>query len=498
MRKNILALLLSALLLCVPLAGRCQEIDLSPAPSPAPEAVALAPLSDAPLLEAPPIHPACAAMLLAEADSGQVIFQMNADSPRPVASVTKMMTILLALEALDAGRLTPEQLVTVSQSAAGMGGSQVLLDVNERQTVDTLLRCMIVGSANDAAVALAEAMYGSEALCVDAMNRRAAELGMADTHFENCTGLPAAGQHTTARDVAVMSRQVFAHPHYFDHSAIWMEDIDHGDGRLTQLVNTNKLLRLCDGCDGGKTGSTKEAGYCVSATARRGDMRLVAVVLGADSGKERFAIAREMLEYGFANYRRYPVAVRGTKVRGQLPVEVHEIEPLVLFHYHEGSRAQKVVLQFFRDFKGALQVDGYAAYDILDKLDGVMILCCWAHCRRYFERSLNHDKERAEYALDQIGMLYSIETLADGRHLDYGQRASLRRELSYPIIRALEAWALNEAGSVLPKSPIGKAIHYLLSHIRQLSRYVNDGRYKIDNNDIYHNYNIIPTFRQTA
>ena len=320
MRKTITALLLSALLLCVPLTGRCQEIDLSPAPSPAPEAVALAPLSDAPLLEAPPIHPACAAMLLAEADSGQVIFQMNADSPRPVASVTKVMTILLTLEALDAGRLTPEQLVTVSQSAAGMGGSQVLLDVNERQTVDTLLRCMIVGSANDAAVALAEAMYGSEALCVDAMNRRAAELGMADTHFENCTGLPAAGQHTTARDVAVMSRQVFAHPHYFDHSAIWMEDIDHGDGRLTQLVNTNKLLRLCDGCDGGKTGSTKEAGYCVSATARRGDMRLVAVVLGAESGKERFAIAREMLEYGFANYRRYPVAVRGTKVRGQLPV----------------------------------------------------------------------------------------------------------------------------------------------------------------------------------
>ena len=320
MRKNILALLLSALLLCVPLTGRCQEIDLSPAPSPAPEAVALTPLSDAPLLEAPPIHPACAAMLLAEADSGQVIFQMNADSPRPVASVTKVMTILLALEALDAGRLTPQQVVTVSQAAAGMGGSQVLLDVNERQTVDTLLRCMIVGSANDAAVALAEAMYGSEALCVEAMNRRAEELGMADTHFENCTGLPAAGQHTTARDVAVMSRQVFAHPRYFDHSAVWMEDIDHGDGRVTQLVNTNKLLRLCDGCDGGKTGSTKEAGYCVSATARRGDMRLVAVVLGAESGKERFAIAREMLEYGFANYRRYPVAVRGTKVRGQLPV----------------------------------------------------------------------------------------------------------------------------------------------------------------------------------
>ena len=317
MRKTILVLL-SLLLLCVPISGRCQEVDLAPTPTPAP--IALTPLSRAPLLETPPLHPACAAVLLAEADSGQVIFQMNADAPRPVASVTKLMTILLTLEALDAGRLSPGDVVTVSEAAAGMGGSQVLLDVNERQSVDTLLKCMIVGSANDAAVALAEAMYGSEALCVEAMNRRAEALGMTGTHFENCTGLPAGGQHTTARDVAVMSRQVFAHPHYFDLSPIWMEDIDHGDGRVTQLVNTNKLLRLCDGCDGGKTGSTKEAGYCVSATARRGDMRLIAVVLGAESGKERFAIAREMLEYGFANYRRYPVAVRGTKVRGRLPV----------------------------------------------------------------------------------------------------------------------------------------------------------------------------------
>lgn len=171
-------------------------------------------------------------------------------------------------------------------------------------------------------------------------------------------------------------------------------------------------------------------------------------------------------------------------VKGYMWLARSVIEPLVLFHYHEGSRAQKVVLQFFRDFKGTLQVDGYAAYDILDKFDGVMVLCCWAHCRRYFERSLNHDKERAEYALDQIGMLYSIEAMADERHLDHSQRAKLRQELSYPIIRALEAWALNEAESVLPKSPIGKAIHYLLNHIRQLSRYVNDGRYKIDNNEI--------------
>ena len=330
MRKTI-AFMLCLLLALAPAArGEAPELDLSPAASPTPAPLALPPVSEEPLLEVPPLHPDCAAALLMEADSGQIIFQMNADSQRPVASVTKVMTILLTLEQIDAGRVSPEDAVTVSQAAAGMGGSQVLLDVNERQTVDTLLKCMIVGSANDAAVALAEALYGSEALCVEAMNRRAAELGMGGTHFENCTGLPAQGQHTTARDVAVMSRQMFAHPRYFDYAGVWMEDIAHGDGRVTQLVNTNKLLKLCDGCDGGKTGSTKEAGYCVSATAKRGDMRLIAVVLGAASGKERFAIAREMLEYGFANYRKYPVAVRGTRVKGMLPVTGGEAEGVAL------------------------------------------------------------------------------------------------------------------------------------------------------------------------
>lgn len=346
MRKWTLALLLSLALLCVPLGGQAEgaglstnagtspdavssptdtappELDLSPtaAPEATPAPQSLPPVSDAPLLESSPLHLKCAAALLMEADSGQIIFQMNADSPRPVASVTKVMTILLTLEQLDAGRVSAEDVVTVSESAAGMGGSQVLLDVGEQQNIGTLLKTMIVGSANDAAVALAETLYGSEALCAEAMNRRAEELGMANTHFVNCTGLPADGQHTTARDVAVMSRQMFAHARYFDYSTVWMEDIDHGDGRVTQLVNTNKLLKLYDGCDGGKTGSTNEAGYCVSATAQRGGMRLIAVVLGAASGKERFAIAQQMLDYGFANYRQYPVAKRGTKVRGQLPV----------------------------------------------------------------------------------------------------------------------------------------------------------------------------------
>ena len=282
--------------------------------------VALTPISEGALRESLPFDVPCGAALLCEQESGQVIWEMNADAPRPVASVTKLMTILLTLEELDAGRLELGEERVISAEAAGMGGSQVLLDVGERQTVGQLLKAMVVGSANDAAVALAEAMYGSEAACVAEMNRRAKALGMAETVFMNCTGLPAEGQHTTARDVAAMSRAVFGHELYYDYSGVWMEDFDHGDGRVTQLVNTNRLIRLMDGCDGGKTGSTGEAGYCVSATAKRGDMRLVAVALGAGSGKERFAIARKLLEYGFANYRRYPVAARGTRVRGALPV----------------------------------------------------------------------------------------------------------------------------------------------------------------------------------
>lgn len=321
MRKAIALLLILLLSIMPALANAGDELDLNPSPPPEADAPAqLCPISVSPLETTVPVQADCAAALLLEQDSGQIIFEMNPDAPRPVASVTKVMTLLLAMEALDAGRLHLTDEIAISKASAGMGGSQALLDVGEHQTVSTLLECAIVGSANDAAVALAEAMYGSEAACVERMNARAAELGMANTHFVNCTGLPAEGQHTTARDVAIMSRQLFAHPTYFDYSGTWMDNIDHGDGRVTQLVNTNKLIRLCDGCDGGKTGSTKEAGYCISATAKRGGMRLVAVVLGADSGAERFDIAARMLEHGFANYRHYPVARRGTKVKGTLPV----------------------------------------------------------------------------------------------------------------------------------------------------------------------------------
>lgn len=281
---------------------------------------AFAALTGAPMTEGTPVNVDCASAILVEPESGQIIFAQNADEMRPVASVTKLMTILLALEAVDSGRAALQDVVTVSKNASGMGGSQILLDTGEQQTYSQLLKSVIVGSANDSAVAIAEYLYGSEQLFVEYMNERAEELGMTNTVYMNCTGLPVKGQYTTARDTAALACEVFKHDTYYQYSTVWLEDFDHGDGRKTQLTNTNKLTRLYEGCDGGKTGSTDEAGYCFAATAKRGGMRLVAVVLGSTSSTKRFDSAAAMFDYGFANYRLYPVAEKGTPVKGKLPV----------------------------------------------------------------------------------------------------------------------------------------------------------------------------------
>lgn len=281
---------------------------------------ARAELSLLPLEERAPVSLECKSALLMEASSGQIIFETNADEKRSVASVVKIMTILMCLEAVDSGRVSLDDRVTISKNASGMGGSQVLLDTGEVQTLDILLKSTVVGSANDAAVAIAEHLYGSQELFVKQMNARAQALGMKDTVFVNCTGLPAQGQHTTARDVARMAAALFGHKLYYKYAGIWMDKVDHGDGRVTDLTNTNRLIRFYDGCDGGKTGSTNEAGYCIAATARRGGMRLIAVVLGGSSGKKRFACAEKMFDHGFANYRLLTAAERGTRVRGEMPV----------------------------------------------------------------------------------------------------------------------------------------------------------------------------------
>ena len=230
---------------------------------------ARAELSLLPLEERAPVSLECKSALLMEASSGQIIFETNADEKRPVASVVKIMTILMCLEAVDSGRVSLDDRVTISKNASGMGGSQVLLDTGEVQTLDVLLKSTVVGSANDAAVAIAEHLYGSQELFVKQMNARAQALGMKDTVFVNCTGLPAQGQHTTARDVARMAAALFGHELYYKYAGIWMDKVDHGDGRVTDLTNTNRLIRFYDGCDGGKTGSTNEAGYCIAATARQ-------------------------------------------------------------------------------------------------------------------------------------------------------------------------------------------------------------------------------------
>ena len=283
-----------------------------------------------PLEERAPVSLECKSALLMEASSGQIIFETNADEKRPVASVVKIMTILMCLEAVDSGRVSLDDRVTISKNASGMGGSQVLLDTGEVQTLDILLKSTVVGSANDAAVAIAEHLYGSQELFVKQMNARAQALGMKDTVFVNCTGLPAQGQHTTARDVARMAAALFGHELYYKYAGIWMDKVDHGDGRVTDLTNTNRLIRFYDGCDGGKTGSTNEAGYCIAATARRGGMRLIAVVLGGSSGKKRFACAEKMFDHGFANYRLLTAAERGTRVRGEMPVTGGSLESVPL------------------------------------------------------------------------------------------------------------------------------------------------------------------------
>ena len=238
--------------------------------------------------------------ILMEQSSGKVLFEYNADEALPPASVTKVMTILLVLEAIDEGKITIDDPVTVSAYATSMGGSQIYLKENEVMSVSNLLKAVVVASANDAAVALAEHLYGTEEF-VARMNERAAELGMVNTNFCNTNGLDDTdtGHLTSARDIAIMSREVLKHPLIFDYSTIWMDSVRNGEFGLT---NTNRLIRFYHGANGLKTGSTSKAGFCISATAERDGMQLIAVIMGAPSRDTRNALAASLLDFGFANY----------------------------------------------------------------------------------------------------------------------------------------------------------------------------------------------------
>ena len=250
-----------------------------------------------------------ASVLLMEASSGKVLFEKDADTKRPPASVTKVMTILLIYDALSEGKIHKEDVVTVSEYAASMGGSQVFLEAGEEQTVDTLLKCIIVSSANDACVAMAELIAGTEEAFVQQMNERAKGLGMKNTVFKNCNGLDADGHVTTARDIALMSRELITkYPDVYEYTKIWMDTIIHktkkGESEFG-LSNTNKLIRQYSYATGLKTGSTGEAKFCLSATAQKDGIDLIAVIMAAPDVKARFADAQTLLNYGFSVCRKY-------------------------------------------------------------------------------------------------------------------------------------------------------------------------------------------------
>ena len=259
----------------------------------------------------------CQAAILVDEDSGTVLYEKNADEQRPIASITKVMTLLLTFQALEEGKIHLDDVVPVSEHAYSMGGSQIWLEPGEQMTLNDMLKAICVSSANDAAVAVAEFVGGSEPAFVQMMNEGAAELGMTSTHFENACGLDQEGHLSSARDVAIMSREMLLHhTEVRDYCSIWTDTLRDG---ATQLVNTNKLLKSYSGITGLKTGTTSKAGVCISASAERNGLRLIAVVLGSASGKERFEAATTLLDYGFANYE---------NVTAELPTDAPQALPV--------------------------------------------------------------------------------------------------------------------------------------------------------------------------
>lgn len=260
------------------------------------------------------------AAYVCEAESGTAVAAQRETERLPIASMCKIMTLLLAFEAADAGELSLEESVAVSEHAAGMGGSQVFLDAGLSYPAGELLKSIAVCSANDSCVAISERIAGSEEAFVERMNERARELGAENTLFANCTGLPREPQYSCAKDVALMLRELLKHEPFFDYAGIRLEDFRHPDGRVTTMTNTNKLLRKLEGCDGGKTGFTQEAGFCLAATAKRGETRLVCVVIGAESSDARFECVARLLNETFATHERRVVAAADRPMENALAV----------------------------------------------------------------------------------------------------------------------------------------------------------------------------------
>lgn len=262
--------------------------------------------------ESEPISLSCRSALLMDAATGTVLYENNAHEKLPMASVTKVMTMLLAMERIDSGKMKYDDMITGSAYAKSMGGSTIFLDEGEMLSVSDILKGIAVASGNDAAVAMGEHIAGSAPAFVELMNKRAKELGMKNTNFVNCNGLDADGHYSTAYDIALMSRELLKHPDIHKYTTIWMDSLR--DGKFT-LSNTNKLVRFYDGATGLKTGSTNKALFCISATAKRGDLHLISVIMASPTSKQRQADASALLNYGFANYSSKCLVNKGEEIK---------------------------------------------------------------------------------------------------------------------------------------------------------------------------------------
>ena len=296
------------------------------------------------------------AAYLIDYGTGSVIYARNENDRLPIASMMKIMTVLLTFEAVERGEASLDDDVAVSENASSMGGSQVFLDANTTHKLGDLLRTVIVASANDSCVAIAEHLECSVEGFVAKMNARAKELGMNNTSFKNCTGLPAAEAYSSARDVSVMFSKLMKYPVYFEYAKVWLEDYAHPDGRKTTITNTNKLVKFYNGCDGGKTGYTSEAKFCLSATAMRNGMRVIAVVIGADSSKVRNSAVSAMFDYAFANYSNQILLKAGENMENNLEVT--------------GGKSNRIALTVDRDLTQFISKQDSGKYEVKVELPG--------------------------------------------------------------------------------------------------------------------------------
>ena len=291
----------------------------------------------------------CKSSCLVDYASGTILYGHNTKAHLPIASMVKLMTISLVLDEFDKGNLKEDTMITTSENASGMGGSQVFIDPYVEYSAGDLLKSVIMASANDASVALAEHISGSESAFVVKMNEKAKALGMNDTNYVNCTGLPAPEQYSCAQDCAVVLKEVTGHELYHKFSSIWMDELVHPSGRKTELVNTNRLIKYYQGCDSGKTGSTNEAGCCLSASAERNGMRLISVVIGASNSQTRFNECTKLFNYGFANFESKSI--------------LNDNSPLMNLPVNKG-KADNIDVYAERDFSTVVKKGGQHEYEV--------------------------------------------------------------------------------------------------------------------------------------